>query len=680
MLYSLAAAVTGKPLHPSHTRSQAALAFWAKQPGGVVPVLSEGEFEKKFGVTTLELLRRANLSPREIRALQALGSSTAVDASYLEERGERSELPRDELMRLRATRPTPLRSRPSEEKLTKLASRLSKKSRPSRANPLVGFRRYDFERGSRPTRHEAVFRSSSYERTWEEAVRSSPIKFRVYIVGRLPEMREFVENIFDINAHAQANNEVVIVTGLAGGYTPESTAREGERGTPTRVSRPSPFMILHNLAEQVGFLRAIGKNYTNEMEFDKVDTWAGRNGALQADDQAQADLFAKYVMTGRFAYSGKHAKEALEVVTATYRYLEENPGIYFLGNTAGETDLPLGDDMMDFLQQNFEAFEKKKSPRRNPINTRYEEYASERARSFARCYRSLGLDGLAAALGVYVGMSLGEGNVVYLDQLEAKITQTGAGSKVMNMLTDLADETGVTLMLTAQPIDGRIPLPRLVAFYEGFGFAENMEEDEDDDTGAGVSMIRFPERRNPRDLKGRHVPERYVAGLPAPLRATRLRELTASRDAYRRGDYSELPSDRIARQMGLVKKSAYSEVAEARGIEWQGDEADMARRVCAHYKVKCTPAVATAIRSSFNKGLAAWKSGGHRPGATAQNWAVARVASLVVGGKTSLTADRKEFGSFPAPLQKAIAAGRSEVIQALRAQGREDDARRVSGR
>lgn len=548
MLYSLAAAVTGKPLHPSHTRSQAALAFWAKQPGGVVPVLSEGEFEKKFGVTTLELLRRANLSPREIRALQALGSSTAVDASYLEERGERSELPRDELMRLRATRPTPLRSRPSEEKLTKLASRLSKKSRPSRANPLVGFRRYDFERGSRPTRHEAVFRSSSYERTWEEAVRSSPIKFRVYVVGRFPEMREFVENIFDIDAHAKDNNEVVIVTGLAAGYTPESTAREGERGTPTRVSRPSPFMILHNLAEQVGFLRAIGKNYTNAMEFDKVDTWAGRNGALQADDQAQADLFAKYVMTGRFAYSGKHAKEALEVVTATYRYLEENPGIYFLGNTAGETDLPLGDDMMDFLQQNFEAFEKK------------------------------------------------------------------------------------------------------------------------------------GKRSNPADLKGRSIPDRYLAGLPPAVQKARVRELTRSRDAYRKGDYSELPSDRIARQMGLVKKSAYSEVAEARGIEWQGDEADMARRVCAHYKVKCTPAVATAIRSSFNKGLAAWKSGGHRPGATAQNWAVARVASLVVGGKTSLTADRKEFASFPAPLQKAIAAGRSEVIQALRAQGREDDARRVSGR
>jgi hypothetical protein len=167
--------------------------------------------------------------------------------------------------------------------------------------------------------------------------------------------------------------------------------------------------------------------------------------------------------------------------------------------------------------------------------------------------------------------------------------------------------------------------------------------------------------------------------LPKAVQKARVRELTRSRDAYGKGDYSELPSDRIARQMGLVKKSAYSEVAEARGIEWRGDEAEMARRVCAHYKVKCTPAIATAIRSSFNKGLAAWKSGGHRPGATAQNWAVARVASLVVGGKTSLTADQKGFASFPAPLQKAIAAGRRDVVKALLAQGRENDAAVVGG-
>ena len=181
-------------------------------------------------------------------------------------------------------------------------------------------------------------------------------------------------------------------------------------------------------------------------------------------------------------------------------------------------------------------------------------------------------------------------------------------------------------------------------------------------------------RMNPTDLKGRHVPERYVAGMPAPLRAARLRELTASRDAYRRGDYSELPSDRTARKMGLVKKSAYSEVAEQRGIEWRGDEEEMARRVCAHYRVTCTPAVERAIEQAFRRGAGAYYSGGHRPGATARNWSVARVASLVVGGKTTVTADADLYRSFPAPLRAAIEAKTDEVVRALLNQGREKDA------
>ena len=183
---------------------------------------------------------------------------------------------------------------------------------------------------------------------------------------------------------------------------------------------------------------------------------------------------------------------------------------------------------------------------------------------------------------------------------------------------------------------------------------------------------------NPRDVRGRSIPERYLAGLPRRLKDLRILELSASRDAYKRGDFSELTTDRLARSMGLVKKSAYSKVAEQRGIEWRGDADEMARRVCAYYAVKCTPAVGTAIRSAFAKGLAAWKSGGHRPGATAQNWAVARVNSLVVGGKTAHTADATLFRSFPVPLRTAILAQTNKVVAALRQQGRDADARAVT--
>jgi hypothetical protein len=64
-------------------------------------------------------------------------------------------------------------------------------------------------------------------------------------------------------------------------------------------------------------------------------------------------------------------------------------------------------------------------------------------------------------------------------------------------------------------------------------------------------------KENPFDLKGRKIPARYLKGLPKQLKERRVQELTQSRDAYSRGDYSELPTDRAARKLGLVKKSAY---------------------------------------------------------------------------------------------------------------------------
>jgi len=39
-----------------------------------------------------------------------------------------------------------------------------------------------------------------------------------------------------------------------------------------------------------------------------------------------------------------------------------------------------------------------------------------------------------------------------------------------------------------------------------------------------------------------------------------------------------------------------------------------------------------ALRAIYNKGLAAWRTG-HRPGATAHQWAMARVNSVLTGGK-----------------------------------------------
>jgi len=186
--------------------------------------------------------------------------------------------------------------------------------------------------------------------------------------------------------------------------------------------------------------------------------------------------------------------------------------------------------------------------------------------------------------------------------------------------------------------------------------------------------------QNPRDLKGRKIPARYLAGLPKPLKEQRIRELTRSRDAYRKGDYGELKTDVAARKLGLVKQSAYSIVAEARGIEWRGDAYDMAKRVLRYYtpkgqavKTSDTEELAEALQQVYNKGLAAWKSGGHRPGATAKNWAVARVASLVVGGKAAWTADRKQFAVLPKAVQTKIRRSMKPVLRELGKQKRASD-------
>ena len=62
--------------------------------------------------------------------------------------------------------------------------------------------------------------------------------------------------------------------------------------------------------------------------------------------------------------------------------------------------------------------------------------------------------------------------------------------------------------------------------------------------------------------------------------------------------------------------------------------------------VKSLPEIAKAtkiplktLQTVYNRGLAAWRTG-HRPGASPQAWAYARVHSFVTKGKTYYTADK----------------------------------------
>ena len=53
---------------------------------------------------------------------------------------------------------------------------------------------------------------------------------------------------------------------------------------------------------------------------------------------------------------------------------------------------------------------------------------------------------------------------------------------------------------------------------------------------------------------------------------------------------------------------------------------------------KATGVPLPIVKASYNRGLAAWRTG-HRPGATAQQWGYARAASMLTCGKTHYTTD-----------------------------------------
>ena len=55
-------------------------------------------------------------------------------------------------------------------------------------------------------------------------------------------------------------------------------------------------------------------------------------------------------------------------------------------------------------------------------------------------------------------------------------------------------------------------------------------------------------------------------------------------------------------------------------------------------KAKVTGVPLKYIKESFNRGMAAWRTG-HRPGATEQQWGYARVHSFLLCGKTYHTTD-----------------------------------------
>jgi len=67
-------------------------------------------------------------------------------------------------------------------------------------------------------------------------------------------------------------------------------------------------------------------------------------------------------------------------------------------------------------------------------------------------------------------------------------------------------------------------------------------------------------------------------------------------------------------------------------------------------RAKGKKVTAGQLRQVYNKGLAAYKTG-HRPGATPSQWAMARVNSVLTGGKAAKV-DAHIFGKGKKPKKK----------------------------
>ena len=73
--------------------------------------------------------------------------------------------------------------------------------------------------------------------------------------------------------------------------------------------------------------------------------------------------------------------------------------------------------------------------------------------------------------------------------------------------------------------------------------------------------------------------------------------------------------------------------------QWLNYSINESSEVALKNKAKASKIPLGILRTVYNKGMAAWRTG-HRPGVTQQQWAMARVNSFIMGGKTTQKADK----------------------------------------
>jgi hypothetical protein len=121
-------------------------------------------------------------------------------------------------------------------------------------------------------------------------------------------------------------------------------------------------------------------------------------------------------------------------------------------------------------------------------------------------------------------------------------------------------------------------------------------------------------------------PPKYFRGLSKTRRKQRRAEIQRFGALHWRNPaaYTGFKTDRGVK----TRKSGYT-------VQWRQRFPD------AHSleeKARATGVPLRFLTASYNRGLAAWRTG-HRPGATQQSWGYARVHSFLLCGKTARTTD-----------------------------------------
>lgn len=130
-----------------------------------------------------------------------------------------------------------------------------------------------------------------------------------------------------------------------------------------------------------------------------------------------------------------------------------------------------------------------------------------------------------------------------------------------------------------------------------------------------------------------YLPNKYFAGLSEAKKTQRRREIARFGSRHWRDPkaYRGFATDKGVK----TRTSGYVETLKRRlakrGIAWE-DVGSL------EAKAHVTGVPLSALQASYDRGMAAWRTG-HRPGATQQQWGHARVASLLVCGKTHHTTD-----------------------------------------